>query len=178
MMRLSSVLLAAFAALSATPSLAELPVGSRVPMFATASADAGKPARFSLAVALKRGPVVIYFYPKAFTPGCTLEAHAFAEANDDFAAAGATVIGLSADDLPTLQRFSVEECRSKFPVGIATPAIIDAFDVALGKSGLTSRTSYVIAPNGKVAFVYSDRNYREHVGRTLAAVRALKRRKH
>lgn len=176
-MRKLIVFVAAMTATVGSPAHAELPVGSRAPMFATASADAGKPARFSLARALKRGPVVIYFYPKAFTPGCTLEAHAFAEAHDDFAAAGATVIGLSADDLPTLQRFSVEECRSKFPVGIATPAIIAAFDVAMGKSGLTSRTSYVIARNGKVAYVHSDSDYRQHVGRTLAAVRALAKRK-
>jgi len=188
-MRRSVKTIAALLAL-AIPSLshAELPVGAKAPGFATQGALAGKTYAFNLKAALRKGPVVLYFYPKAFTQGCTLEAHAFAEATDQFAAAGATVIGMSADDLPTLQRFSTEACRDKFAVAVATPAIIAAYDVALkldklppqarGKmpSGLTDRTSYVIAPNGKIAFVHSDLDYREHVNLTLAAVKALKKR--
>ena len=131
--------------------------------------------------ALRRGPVVLYFYPKAFTQGCTLEAHAFAEASEQFAAAGATVIGMSNDDLPTLQRFSTEACRDKFAVAIATPAIIQAYDVALSRpgmpTGLASRTSYVIGRNGRIAFVHSDLDYRDHVRLTLAAVQQLRGRK-
>jgi peroxiredoxin len=167
---------------------AELPVGAKAPAFATQGALAGKTYAFNLKTALRKGPVVLYFYPKAFTKGCMLEAHAFAEAHDQFAAAGATVIGMSADDLPTLQRFSTEECRDKFAVAVATPAIIKAYDVAMtdaklppqmrGKMtpGLSDRTSYVIAPNGKITFVHSDLNYAEHVNMTLAAVKALKRK--
>jgi peroxiredoxin Q/BCP len=117
---------------------------------------------------------VLYFFPRAFTQGCTLEANAFAQAMDDFEAAGASVLGMSADDMATLQRFSREECRDEFPVGRATAAIISGYDVALGQSGMTSRTSYVIAQDGRVAMVHSDMDYREHVSRTLAAVRALR----
>jgi thioredoxin-dependent peroxiredoxin len=176
-MRTITILFAALAALLSGPALAELPVGSKAPPFVAATAQAGKAGRFSLAAALKRGPVVVYFYPKAFTPGCTLEARAFAEAQADFAAAGASVVGMSADDLGTLKRFSVEECRGKFPVGVATPAIITAYDVALGNSGMTNRTSYVIGQDGRIAFAYTDRDYREHVTKSLAAVRALSKPK-
>lgn len=173
-MRLPLALIAAFAALlAAVPLRAELPVGSKAPVFSASTAKAGKAGRFNLASALRQGPVVLYFYPKAFTQGCTLEARAFAEAADDFAKARATVIGMSADDLETLKRFSVEECGSKFAVGVATPAIIKAYDVAMGSSGMTSRTSYVIAQDGRIVLVHSDRDWREHVSKTLAAVRAL-----
>lgn len=166
-------------ALLPAASFADLPKGARAPLFATQGAIAGKAFAFNLRAALRKGPVVLYFYPKAFTQGCTLEAHAFAEASDEFKAAGATLLGLSADDLPTLKRFSTEACRDKFPVAIATPAIIKGYDVALKKpdgtaTGLTSRTSYVIGKDGKVQLVYTNMDYKEHVARTLAAVKALK----
>ena len=162
------------------PTAAALQERVTAPLFATRGAIAGKGFTFNLQQALRKGPVVLYFYPKAFTQGCTLEAHAFAEATPDFRAEGASVIGLSADDLPTLKRFSTEACRDKFPVAIATPAMIKAYDVKLlrdGKdSGLTDRTSYVIAKDGRIAFVHSDLDYRDHVKLTLAAVRELKRK--
>ena len=133
---------------------------------------------FDLKAALKKGPVVLYFYPKAFTQGCTLEAHAFADATDDFAKLGATVVGMSNDDLPTLQKFSTEACRDKFTVAVAAPAVIKAYDVALKRegapAGMTDRTSYVIAQNGKIVMVHSDLDYRDHVKLTLAAVKKLK----
>lgn len=170
---------AAFVLLASTPALAELPSGARAPDFAAKGALAGKPFSFSLSQALKKGPVVLYFYPKAFTQGCTLEAHAFAEASDEFRAAGATVIGMSNDKIATLQKFSTEACRDKFAVAAATPAVIKAYDVALKvggaiSTGLTKRTSYVIGTDGKVAMVHSDMDYRDHVKMTLAAVRKLK----
>lgn len=171
---------AALAALLTGPAHAELPKGSKAPMFATSVAEAGKAGKFNLQQALKRGPVVLYFYPKAFTKGCTLETRAFAEAHDQFAAAGATVVGMSADDISTLKRFSVEECRNKFAVGVATPAIIKAYDVGIGLAGISSgysnRSSYVIGRDGKVVFVHSDLDYRDHVSKTLAAVKALKKK--
>ncbi len=176
-LRRALAMVAALAALAGSPLRADLPVGSKAPVFSAATAKAGKAGRFNLAQALRRGPVVLYFYPKAFTKGCTLEARAFAEATDDFAAVGASVVGMSADDLETLKRFSLEECRSKFAVGVASPAVIRAYDVTLGTTGMTNRTSYVIARNGRIAFVHSDSDYREHVARTLAAVRALSSRK-
>lgn len=170
-------LAAAIAALALTPAAAELPVGSRAPLFSTQAALGGKPFAFNLRSALAKGPVVLYFYPKAFTKGCTLEANAFAEASDEFAAAGATVIGMSNDDIETLKRFSTEECRDKFAVGAATPKIVDAYQAALvrdGKdTGLTERTSYVIDRRGRIVFVHSDLDYKDHVRLTLAAVRRL-----
>lgn len=170
---------AAFAALLAAPASAELPIGAKAPLFATDAALAGKAFAFNLRTALAKGPVVLYFYPKAFTKGCTLEARQFAEASDEFAAAGATVIGMSADDIETLKRFSTEECRDKFAVGAATPTIIEAYDAALvrdGKdTGMTERISYVIDRSGRIVFVHSDLDYRNHVRLTLAAVKKLER---
>ena len=163
-------------ALLSVPASAALPQGARAPDFTTAGAVAGKPFRLHLAEQLKSGPVVLYFFPKAFTKGCTLEANAFSEAIPEFRKAGARVIGMSADDLETLKRFSVEECRSAFPVATASPKTIKAYDVALKvKPGLTDRTSYVIAPNGRIVMVHSDLDWKEHVAKTLAAVKSLKR---
>ena len=170
--------LVAAAALLALPlaAPAALKQGAVAPDFTTTGAIGGKPFRLHLREALKKGPVVLYFYPKAFTEGCTLEARAFSEAADDFRKAGAQVIGLSADDYGTLARFSVEECRSAFPVATATPAPIKAYDAVLAqKPELSNRTSYVIAPNGRVAYAYSDMKWQNHVPNTLAAVRRLKK---
>ena len=170
-------LVLAAAALLATPALAALPVGAQAPDFTTRGAVAGNVMTVHLADQLKRGPVVLYFFPAAFTGGCNAEAHAFAEAVADFKAAGATVIGMSADDVPTLQRFSTEKCAGKFAVASAGPALIQKYDVALGRKlagrDITGRTSYVIDQTGKVAFVHSDLNPAEHVALTLAAVRRL-----
>src|SRR5690348_3548896 len=102
--------------LAAMPALAALPDGTKAPTFTTEASLAGKAFKFSLADALKNGPVVLYFYPAAFTPGCTAEAHNFADAMDDFQKLGATVIGVSHDSIATLDKFSLTECRSKFPV--------------------------------------------------------------
>jgi peroxiredoxin Q/BCP len=165
---------------AATPAMAALPVGARAPDFVTTGAVAGKPFRLHLARELRKGPVVLYFYPKAFTKGCTLEAHAFSEASSEFRKAGARVIGMSADDLPTLQRFSVEECRNAFPVATASGATIKAYDVAMPVVGklttMSNRTSYVIGRNGRIAFVHSDLDWSKHVSQSLAAVRALNKR--
>lgn len=169
----------AAAAMMALPGLAHasLPVGTMAPAFSTVGAKAGRAMTFDLRQALRRGPVVLYFYPKAFTQGCTLEAHAFAEASDEFARYGATVVGMSGDDLETLQKFSTEACRDKFAVAVATPRIIQNYDVALRRAGaatgMTDRTSYVIARSGRITMVHSDLDYRDHVKLTLEAVKAL-----
>ena len=172
--------LAAFlaaAALAAFPAAAALPVGAKAPMFATQAALGGKAFGFNLRTALSRGPVVLYFYPKAFTKGCTLEAHEFAEMTPEFAKYGATVIGMSNDDIETLKRFSIEACRDKFAVAAATPKIVQAYQAALiseGKqTGLTERTSYVIDRKGRIVFVHSDLDYEDHVRLTLDAVKKL-----
>ncbi len=170
----------AAASLFSAPSHAALKVGAKAPDFVTEGAVGGKPFRLHLARELRKGPVVLYFYPKAFTKGCTLEAHAFSEAADDFRKAGAQVIGLSADDLPTLKRFSVEECRNAFPVAIATRPVIKAYAVAMPVVNrvrpMTNRTSYVIGRDGHIAMVHSELDWSEHVAKSLAAVKALKGR--
>ena len=157
-----------------SPVYAALPVGSTAPDFVTNGALGGKPFQVHLKNELKKGPIVLYFYPKAFTQGCTLEAHAFSDATAEFKKAGAQVIGMSADDVATLKRFSVEACRNAFPVATATPATIKAYDVVLKqKPELTDRTSYVIDRNGKIVMVHSDLDWSQHVAKTLAAVKTL-----
>ena len=170
---------AAAALMAAAPVNAALQVGAAAPQLSATGALAGQTFSFNLQNELRKGPVVLYFFPKAFTPGCNLEANAFAEHIDDFKRAGAQVFGMSGDNLEQLKEFSVKECAGKFPVATATPATIRAFDVVLSMNGqrndnLTSRTSYVIAPDGRITMVHSDLNWAEHVSKTLAAVRALK----
>lgn len=163
------------AGLAVTPAIAALKVGDKAPDFATTGAVGGKEFKLHLAEQLKHGPVVLYFFPKAFTSGCTSEAHAFSESIGDFKKAGAQVIGMSADDLKTLHDFSTKECRSAFPVATATPEIQKEYDVAwAAHPGITTRTSYVIAPSGKIVMVHDDLDFSQHVAKTLAAVKALK----
>ena len=158
------------------PLGAALPVGAQAPDFRTTGALAGKPFNLHLKDQLRHGPLVLYFYPKAFTEGCTFEAKAFADAMPEFRKAGARVVGMSADDLETLKRFSTEACRSAFPVATASPATIKAYDVVLKqKPELTDRTSYVIDKKGRIVMVHSELNWKDHVSKTLAAVRALKK---
>lgn len=165
----------AAASIAVTPAAAALKVGAKAPDISTTGAVGGKEFRLRLADQLKKGPVVLYFFPKAFTSGCTAEAHAFSAAIGDFRKAGAQVIGMSADNLTTLKKFSVEECRSAFPVATATPATQKAYDVAWAEHpGVTTRTSYVIDRRGRVAMVHDDLDFSQHVAKTLAAVKALK----
>ena len=172
--RIALSMLAALVATTATPSFAALPVGAAAPDFTTTASVGGKDFSFTLKKALKKGPVVLYFFPAAFTSGCTAEAHAFAEAADDFRKQGATLIGLTAGNAERISEFSKVECRDKFPVGLATPATITGYDVALPqKAGWTNRTSYVIGRNGKIAFVISDPDPDWHVEETLKAAQAL-----
>jgi peroxiredoxin len=168
-------LLAAVAALAliAAPAHAALKVGDRAPDFTAQASQAGKQFQFTLSTALKKGPVVLYFFPAAFTPGCTIEAHEFAEASADYARLGATLIGVSAGNIARMTEFSVSECRSKFPVA-ADPgaAIAKSYDSMMAiYPGHSDRTSYVIAPDDKVIFVYSNLQPDEHVSRTMAALK-------
>lgn len=166
-------LIAALFAVS--PAQAALPVGAKAPDFTTTGAVAGKAFKLHLARQLKQGPVVLYFFPKAFTSGCTAEANAFSQSIGEFKKAGAQVIGMSADTLDTLKDFSVKECRSTFPVATATPATQKAYDVAwAAHPGLTTRTSYVIDRRGRIAMVHDDLDFSQHVAKTLAAVQSLK----
>jgi thioredoxin-dependent peroxiredoxin len=155
------------------PVFAALPNGTRAPDINTRATLAGKEFSFSLADALKKGPVVLYFYPAAFTPGCTIEAHLFAEATPQFEALGATVIGVSHDPIEKLDKFSVSECRNKFAVASdADGSIMKAYDSVLeSHPEYANRTSYVIAPTGEIIYSYTAMNPDKHVDNTMAAVR-------
>lgn len=162
----------------ALPASAALPTGAKAPAFTTQGAQAGKVVTVDLQRLLAKGPVVLYFFPAAFTSGCNAEARAFAEKLPAFTKAGATVVGMSTDAVPTLQKFSQQECAGKFAVATATPAIVKGYDVALGreipgKGAVTNRSSYVIARDGKIALVHSDMSPVDHITRTLASVEAL-----
>ena len=167
------VLAATLVVAVALPAVAALKPGAPAPDFTTAASLGGKEFQFSLSDALKKGPVVLYFYPAAFSAGCTIEAHDFAEATDQFEAMGASVIGVSHDDIATLNKFSVTECRNKFAVA-ADPdlRIIKSYDAKLPLLGYADRTSFVVVPDGTVSYVYSALNPEKHVANTLAAVRA------
>jgi len=160
-------------ALIAIPAYAALPDGAKAPDFNTDASLAGKEFKFSLADALKKGPVVLYFYPAAFTPGCTVEAHEFAEATAKFKQLGATVIGVSHDPIEKLDRFSVSECRNKFAVASdADGGIMKAYDSVLPEHPeYANRTSYVIAPGGEIIYSYTAMNPDKHVENTMAAVK-------
>jgi thioredoxin-dependent peroxiredoxin len=171
--RAAALVWALVCTVAATQATAALPDGTKAPDFTTQASLAGKPFTFSLAEALKQGPVVLYFYPAAFTSGCTIEAHNFAEATDEFKALGATVIGVSHDDIETLNRFSVSECRNKFAVAAdSDKKIMKAYDAQLFlKPDWAKRTSYVIAPSGEILYSYNSLNPDKHVANTMAALK-------
>ena len=157
------------------PAQASLKPGDTAPVFKAQASLGGKVFSFDLAQALKNGPVVLYFYPAAFTKGCTIEAHDFADAIADYHKLHATVIGVSHDTIDTLNRFSVSECRSKFAVA-ADPAltVARAYDSILSRNPqYADRTSYVIGRDGKIAYAFTDLNPDKHVANTLAALKAL-----
>jgi peroxiredoxin Q/BCP len=167
-----SIALGLLAAALSMPAYSALNTGTMAPNFVTQASLGGKVFTYSLADALKKGPVVLYFYPAAFTRGCTIEAHDFADAIGKYQALGATVIGVSHDDIGKLNRFSVSECRSKFPVA-ADPDqhIMKSYDAILAaKPEYANRTSYVIAPDGKIIYTYTDLQPEKHVENTLDAL--------
>jgi peroxiredoxin Q/BCP len=170
------MILAMGSAMLSAPLYAALAPGAQAPDFTTQATLAGKPFSFSLADALKSGPVVLYFYPAAFTKGCTIEAHNFAEATDKFKALGATVIGVSHDSIDTLNKFSVSDCRNRFAVASdGDQKITKAYDAVLAiKPEYANRTSYVIAPTGKIIYEYTAMDPDGHVEKTMAAVEKWK----
>lgn len=181
-------------AVASSPAFAALKVGDRAPNFTARASLAGKDFTFSLNRALKKGPVVVYFYPSAFTGGCDLEAHTFAQEKEKFVAAGATIIGVSADSLQRLNAFSSDPkyCAGKFPVAsdphhkIASsydlqftpggPGLKDVRGVAIGH-GFIERTTFVIGKNHRIVAVFSSREDHisppEHVHKALAVVEKL-----
>ena len=176
-MRMTMLVAVFLTALAASPALAALKPGDAAPDFAVQAAQGGKVFGFRLADALNKGPVVLYFYPKSFTSTCTLEAHQFADNIETFAAAGASVLGVSGDGIDTQREFSSKECRDTFPVG-ADPKlkVIKAYDAAFSMpvvgATFANRVSYVIAPDGKIIEAHSDMSAEPHIEKALEAVRA------
>ncbi len=173
---------------------AMLKKGDAAPVFTAQASLAGNEFDFSLKKALAKGPVVVYFYPSAYTGGCDAEAHTFAELKDKFTAAGATIIGVSADDIQRLNKFSSDPsyCAGKFPVASDAGGKIAAtygLTMAAGRSGIKDllgqdlthgfipRTTYVIGKDGKIIAVFSSETDHisptEHVEKSLAIVKGL-----
>ncbi len=170
-----ALILAVAAATLATAAHAALATGAAAPDFTAPAFLAGQPFTFNLAEALKKGPVVVYFFPAAHTKGCNIEAHLFAEAADQFKAQGASIIGVTAGNTDQLGAFSkeTEYCSGKFPVASdASGAIAKSYDSSLiFRPGWSDRTSYVIAPGGKIILSYSDLKPDDHVNKTLTAIK-------
>jgi peroxiredoxin Q/BCP len=157
------------------PASAELANGSPAPEFTAQAAFGGDVRTVDLKAALAKGPVVLYFFPKSFTQGCTVEAHLFSDHIADYQKLGATVIGVSADDIATQKKFSTQECRSAFLVA-SDPGltIAKSYDAILTQAPqYANRISYVIAPNGTIVYSYSSLDPSLHVQNTLNALRAL-----
>jgi peroxiredoxin Q/BCP len=178
----AAVSAAALAVTAASPALATLKPGAKAPDFTAPAYLAGQPFTYHLADALKKGPVVVYFFPAAHTAGCNLEAHLFSEAIDDFKKQGATVIGVTAGNTDQLADFSkeTEHCGGKFPVAAdANVAIAKTYDAPLSLKGLvipgkSGRVSYVVAPDGTIIHAYDNLDASDHVNQTLNAVTAWK----
>lgn len=160
-------------------SHAELKVGAQAPEFSLPAWLAGKPFTFDLDTTLKKGPVVVYFFPAPHTAGCNVEAHLFSEAIDQFKALDATVVGVTAGNLDQIAAFSseTEHCSGKFPVAADKgAAIAKQYDSILSmKLDWSNRTSYLIDRSGKIAAAYSAMSPKEHVSQMLAALKALKK---
>jgi len=176
------------AAVLATPAFAALDLGATAPDFSAKGMLAGNEFTFKLSDALKKGPVVVYFFPAAYTPGCTAETKLFADNADAFKEAGATLIGVTggarladgtmanaSENLKRLAEFSAEHCRDKFPIAAVSTDTIKAYNVVLPqKPDWSDRTSYVIAPDGKIVMSFTTQKPDEHITKTLEAVKAWK----
>ena len=157
---------------------ATLKNGSPAPDFTAHASLGGNEFTFSMAAALKHRPVVLYFYPAAFTQGCTVEAHDFADAISTFEALGATVVGVSGDSIDTLKRFSVSECQGKFAlVADSNRAVMKAYDsVLIPLLSYADRTSYVITPDSKVLYSFTALDPDQHVANTIQALSGWRER--
>lgn len=172
--------LAGLVALCALPltAVAALDVGEQAPDFGAPAALGGSVYRYSLADSLRKGPVVVYFFPAAYSDGCSIEAHRFAEAMPQFEALGASVVGVSGDDIGTLTKFSVQSCQSRFPVASdEAMTVIKSYDAALEtRPDYANRVSYIIAPDGTIAYSYMSLNPDRHVEKMLNALKDMQGR--
>ena len=189
--RLAAIALAVGATLATSPARADLQAGDSAPDFTLQASQAGKAFTFALRDALRKGPVVVYFYPSAFTQGCNIQAHTFAEQSDQFQAAGATIVGVSLDSIQRLNDFSADPqyCAGKIPVASDVQGkVARAFDLSLSDipSGRkdtrgvdidharTDRTTFVLTPDGKVAATIGGLSPIANVAKALDVVQALK----
>ena len=172
------------------PALAALKLGDSAPDFTTQASLAGKEFKFSLKESLKKGPVVVYFYPSAYTQGCNVQAHTFSVNQEKFAAAGASVVGVSLDSIQRLNQFSAdpEYCAGKFPVASdASGSIAKSYDLTVKQvagikdtkgnevdHGFAERTTFVVKPDGKIAATIGGMKPDENVMKALEAVQQLK----
>ncbi|MFT4091929.1 MAG: peroxiredoxin [Asticcacaulis sp.] len=176
---MKSVFISAALSLSAlavaTPSLAALNPGDKAPDFTVKAATNGKVNNFTLSQALKKGPVVVYFYPKAFTKGCSVQAQQFSDNIDAFKSKKVTVIGLSADPIATLSDFSTKDCAGKFAVGSDPKAkIAKSYDAKLPAVDMSGRVSYLIGQDGRILYTHDSSNAVTHVPGLLEAMKTLK----
>jgi peroxiredoxin len=175
----------------ALPAFAALKEGDKAPDFKAPASLAGKEFTFALKDALKKGPVVVYFYPAAFTGGCNIQAHTFSENSDKFKEAGASIIGVSLDKIGTLNQFSADPqyCAGKIPVASdADGKIAKSYDLQVREGmpgfkntrgdeidhGFTERTTFVVTPDGKVAATIGNVSPAENVAKALETVQGLK----
>jgi peroxiredoxin len=171
---------------------AALKEGEKAPEFKTAASLAGKEFSFDLKDALKKGPVVVYFYPAAFTGGCNRQAHDFSEKSGDFAAAGASIIGVSLDKIDTLNQFSADPqyCAGKIPVASdADGKIAKSYDLKIGDAkpgakntrgdeidhGFAERTTFIVTQDGKIAATIGGVSPSDNVSKALVAVQQIKK---
>ena len=174
----------------ALPAVAALNNGDAAPAFTAKASMAGKAFDFSLTESLKKGPVVVYFYPSAFTQGCNIQAHTFAENVDKFSAVNATIIGVSLDSIQRLNDFSADPnyCAGKIAVASdPTGSIAKSYDLKVGDAragakdsrgqdidhGFAERTTFVVTPDGKVAATVGGVSPVENVEKALAEVQKL-----
>lgn len=185
---------AALATLGVLPAQAALNAGDAAPAFTTQASQAGKAFEFSLKEALKKGPVVVYFYPSAYTGGCNVQAHTFAVNHDKFTAAGASVVGVSLDSIKRLNDFSAdpEYCAGKFPVASdADGSIARSYELAIraaasGKKdtrgaeidhATTERTTFIVTPDGRIAAAVGGLTPAANVEKALEVVQQLSRKR-
>lgn len=152
---------------------AALPINTKAPSFTANAALGGKSFNFSLDKELKKGPIVLYFFPVAFSDKCTLEAHLFAEASEEFNKKGVRVFGITAGNVEKVKEFSQEECRNKFAV-IADPEakIAKQYNnqIFINQKLLSDRTSYVITPHHKIVMSYTSNNPESHIEQALKTI--------
>jgi peroxiredoxin len=179
----------------AVPAFAALKEGDKAPAFSAKASLAGKAFDYSLADSLKKGPVVVYFYPSAFTQGCNIQAHTFSENMDKFKAAGASVIGVSLDSIERLNDFSADPNYCAGKVAVASDpsgSIAKSFDLMVGAAregakdsrgqeighGFAERTTFIVTPDGKVAATVGGVSPADNVMKSLETVQHLQHAGH